>query len=321
MYKGYLTDIEGIKLGHCEDSNALTGVSAVICEEGAVCGVDVRGSAPGTRETDLLKSENLVEKVHGLILAGGSAYGLDAASGVMKFLEEKDIGMDVTVCKVPIVVGAVLFDLALGDPFVRPDFNMGYKAAQNASDHDKTMGCLGAGTGASVGKILGNDYAIKSSIGQASIQIGSLKVAAITALNAFGDIYDYEESKLIAAPYDKKEKKFLNTMEIYEKKTADYNAFNKSTNTTISIVATNAKLNKPGCNKVAQMAHDGYARSIVPVHTMFDGDTIFALATGQVDADISFVGALGAKVISRAIANAIYSSKSIGGLIAYSDIE
>ena len=321
MYPGYLTDIEGIKLGHYTDDSALTGVSLAVCEEGAVCGVDVRGSAPGTRETDLLKAENLVEKVHGVMLAGGSAYGLDAASGVMKYLEEKDIGMDVTVCKVPIVVGAVIFDLSVGNPFVRPDFKMGYEAAKDAKDEDKSMGLVGAGTGASVAKILGNDYAIKSGLGQASISLGDLKVAAITSLNAFGDIFDHEAGKLIAAPYDKKNEKFLDTMKIYEEKNSDYNAFNRSTNTTISIVATNARLTKANANKVAQMAHDGYARSIIPVHTMFDGDTIFSMATNKVDADISLVGSLAAKVISRAIANAIYSSNSSYGLISYNDIK
>ena len=321
MYPGYLTDIEGIKLGHYTDDSALTGVSLAVCEEGAVCGVDVRGSAPGTRETDLLKAENLVEKVHGVMLAGGSAYGLDAASGVMKYLEEKDIGMDVTVCKVPIVVGAVIFDLSVGNPFVRPDFKMGYEAAKDAKDEDKSMGLVGAGTGASVAKILGNDYAIKSGLGQASISLGDLKVAAITSLNAFGDIFDHEAGKLIAAPYDEENKKFLDTMKLYEEKTSNYNAFNRSTNTTISIVATNARLTKANANKVAQMAHDGYARSIIPVHTMFDGDTIFSMATNKVDADISLVGSLAAKVISRAIANAIYSSTSSYGLISYNDIK
>ncbi|WP_019132269.1 P1 family peptidase [Peptoniphilus obesi] len=321
MYSGYLTDIEGIKLGHYTDDSALTGVSLAVCEEGAVCGVDVRGSAPGTRETDLLKAENLVEKVHGVMLAGGSAYGLDAASGVMKYLEEKDIGMDVTVCKVPIVVGAVIFDLSVGNPFVRPDFKMGYEAAKNAKNEDKSMGLVGAGTGASVAKILGNDYAIKSGLGQASISLGDLKVAAITSLNAFGDIFDHEAGKLIAAPYDKENKKFLDTMKLYEEKNSDYNAFNRSTNTTISIVATNARLTKANANKVAQMAHDGYARSIIPVHTMFDGDTIFSMATNKVDADISLVGSLAAKAVSRAIANAIYSSNSSYGLISYNDIK
>ena len=183
------------------------------------------------------------------------------------------------------------------------------------------MGLVGAGTGASVAKILGNDYAIKSGLGQASISLGDLKVAAITSLNAFGDIFDHEAGKLIAAPYDKENKKFLDTMKLYEEKNSDYNAFNRSTNTTISIVATNARLTKANANKVAQMAHDGYARSIIPVHTMFDGDTIFSMATNKVDADISLVGSLAAKAVSRAIANAIYSSNSSYGLISYNDIK
>ncbi len=321
MYGGYLCDISGIKLGHCSDGNALTGCTVALCEEGVTCGVDVRGSAPGTRETDLLKAENLVEKVHGVILSGGSAYGLDAAAGVMKYLEEQNIGMDVGVCKVPIVVGAVIFDLAVGDPKIRPDLQMGYDAAKSATATDKSQGCIGAGTGASVAKILGNKFSIKSGIGQASIKSGDLEVAAITVLNAFGDIYDHEESKLIAAPYDRKNRKFLNTMKLYEDKTKDYNAFIRATNTTISIVATNARLTKANCNKVAQMAHDGYGRSIIPVHTMFDGDTIFTMATNKVDADISLVGALGAKAVSRAIANAVYSSQSLGGLISYNDVK
>ncbi|CDZ74224.1 L-aminopeptidase/D-esterase [Peptoniphilus sp. ING2-D1G] len=316
-----MCDISGIKLGHCSDGNALTGCTVALCEEGATCGVDVRGSAPGTRETDLLKAENLVEKVNAVLLSGGSAYGLDAASGVMKYLEEQDIGMDVTVCKVPIVVGAVIFDLAVGDPKIRPDLQMGYTAAKSATETDKSQGCIGAGTGASVAKILGNEFSIKSGIGQASVKVGDLKVAAITVLNAFGDIYDHEKSKLIAAPYDRNKKAFLNTMSLYEDKTKDYNAFNKATNTTISIVATNANLTKANCNKVAQMAHDGYGRSIIPVHTMFDGDTIFTMATNKVEADISLVGSLGAKVISRAIANAIYSSESLGGLISHNDVK
>lgn len=320
MYEGFLTDVDGIKLGHAQDEKALTGVSLAICQEGAVCGVDVRGSAPGTRETDLLKAENLVEKVHAVSLSGGSAYGLDASSGIMNYLEENNIGMDVTVCKVPIVVGAVIFDLAVGNPLVRPDKDMGYKAALNAKYDDKSQGCLGAGMGASVGKILGNDFSVKSGIGQASIKVGNLVVSAITVLNAFGDIYDYEKGIKIAGPYDRKKKKFLDTLEIYQEKASDYNAFNRATNTTISLVATNAKLTKANCNKVSQMAHDGYARSINPVHTMFDGDTIFTMATGEVEADISMVGSLAAKVISRAIANGVYSSKSLGGLISYGEI-
>lgn len=319
MYKGFLTDVKGIKLGHAEDKLALTGTSVVLCEDGFTAGVDVRGAGPGTRETDLLRAENLVQKVHAVFLTGGSAYGLDVGGGIMKFLEEKNIGFDVGVGVVPIVPGAVLFDLALGDYKVRPDFNMGYTAAKNASEKDETMGNFGAGCGASVGKILGNDFAMKSGIGQSSIKVGDLVVSSIVALNALGDIFDYETGKRIAGVYDRKNKKFLDTCALYEKSLNDYNQFSPA-NTTISVIATNANLTKANCNKISQMAHDGYARSISPVHTMNDGDTIFTLASGEVEADINLVGILAAKTISRSIANAIYSAESAGGLVSYKSI-
>lgn len=320
MYQGFLTDVDGVNLGHYQDKKAATGVSVAIFPEGATCGVDVRGSAPGTRETDLLKAENLVEKVHGVLLSGGSSYGLSAASGIMKYLEEKNIGMDVSVCKVPIVVGAVIFDLGIGNPFVRPDHEMGYKASINISDNDKSMGNIGAGCGASVGKILGNDYSMKSGIGQSSLKVGDLLVSSITVLNAFGDIFDYEKSIQIAGCYDRKNYNFLSTEDLYKNMNSDYNAFNRATNTTISLVTTNALLTKANCNKVSQMAHDGYARAINPVHTMFDGDTIFTCSTGKVKADVSLVGMLAAKSIARSIANAIYCSDASYGLISYKEI-
>lgn len=318
MYSGYLTDVSGVSLGHCEDLKSPTGISVAIFKDGATAGVDVRGGAPGTRETDLLTPENLVDKVHAIFLSGGSAYGLDASVGIMKYLEENNIGMDVGVCKVPIVTGAVIFDLGLGNAFIRPDFKMGYEASKNATDDNKLQGLVGAGAGASVGKILGNEYAMKSGLGEASIEINGLKVSAMTALNAFGDIYDYEKKTQIAGVYDRDKKIFLNTEKLYEDKTSDYDAFNGK-NTTISLVCTNAKLTKAQCKKVSSMAHDGYARSILPVHTMFDGDTIFTASCGEFLSDVSLVGILAAKVISRSIANAIYASKSFCDLISYND--
>lgn len=309
MYSGKLTDVDGIKLGHSQDYKALTGCSVILIENGAICGVDVRGAAPGTRETDLLRPENFVDKVHGVLLSGGSAYGLNAASGIMKYLEERNIGLDVSVCKVPIVVAAVIFDLSIGDPFVRPDEKMGYEACQKATIDNNSQGIVGAGTGASVGKILGNEYSMKSGLGQASVKVSDLVVSSITILNAFGDVFDYEKNIQIGGVFDKKLKKFLSTNSIYENNFKGYKVFDKPTNTTISLVATNAKLTKANATKISQMAHDGYARSITPVHTMFDGDTIFTISTGNVKADISFVGILAAKVISRSIANAIYHSK------------
>ena len=320
MYEGFLTDVKGIKLGHAEDKLALTGTSVILCGEGFTAGVDVRGAGPGTRETDLLRSENLVQKVHAVFLTGGSAFGLDVGGGIMKFLEEKNVGFDVGVGVVPIVPGAVLFDLAVGDSKVRPDFKMGYTAAKNAREKDESMGNLGAGCGASVGKILGNDFAMKSGIGQSSVKVGELIVSSIVALNALGDIFDYEDGKRIAGVYDRKNKKFLDTCALYEKRLKDYNQFSPA-NTTISLVATNAKLTKANCNKISQMAHDGYARSINPVHTMNDGDTIFTLASGEVAADINLVGILAAKTISRSIANAIYSAEDSGGLVSYKSIK
>ena len=320
MYEGFLTDVKGIRLGHAEDDVALTGTSVVLCQDGFTAGVDVRGAGPGTRETDLLRAENLVQKVHAVFLTGGSAYGLDVGGGIMKFLEEKNVGFDVGVGVVPIVPGAVLFDLALGDAKVRPDFKMGYEAAKSAKDKDETEGNFGAGCGASVGKILGNDFAMKSGIGQSSIKIGDLVVSSIVALNALGDIFDYEEGKRIGGVYDRKNKKFLDTNSLYEKRLNDYNQFSPA-NTTISVIATNARLTKANCNKISQMAHDGYARSINPVHTMNDGDTVFTLASGEVSADINLVGILAAKTISRSIANAIYSAKDSGGLVSYNSIK
>lgn len=318
IYPGYLSDIEGIKVGHAQNFDALTGVTVIIPDRAVKCGVDVRGSAPGTRETDLLKSENMVDEANAVVLSGGSAFGLEASNGVMQYLSERDIGMDTGFAKVPIVVSAVIFDLSVGDAKIRPDFKMGYKACENISK-DTSMGLIGAGTGASVGKILGNEYAMKSGLGQASMQFGELKIAALTILNAFGDVFDSEKGKQIAGCYSQKDKKFLDTLKVYENMN-DYNAF-KGRNTTISIVATNGKLSKVQLNKVSQMAHDGYARSIEPVHTMFDGDTIFSVATGEVECDLTFVGAMAAKCISRSIANAIYKSEDAGGLKSYKSLQ
>ncbi|MET3618143.1 L-aminopeptidase/D-esterase-like protein [Peptoniphilus olsenii] len=320
MYKGYLTDVDGVKLGHAENLDALTGVSVILCEDGFTGGVDVRGAGPGTRETDLLKSENLVEKVHGIFLTGGSAYGLDAGGGVMKYLEEIGKGFDVGVGIVPIVPGAVLFDLAIGDSKIRPDKDMAYLASKNASSVDKTMGNFGAGCGASVGKIKGNNFAMKTGIGQSSLKVGDLIVSSIVALNALGDIYDYEKSKRIAGVYDRENSKHLSTTTLYENNFNGYNNKVTACNTTIAVVATNAKLTKANCNKVSQMAHDGYARSINPVHTMQDGDTIFTIAKGDIDSDVNLVGMLAAKSISRSIANAVYSAKDAGGLVSYNNI-
>ncbi|WP_066507121.1 P1 family peptidase [Abyssisolibacter fermentans] len=318
MYNGYLTDVKGIKVGHAQSDQGITGCTVIICPEGAVAGVDVRGSAPGTRETDLLKPENLVDKIHGIALAGGSAYGLDCASGMMKYLEDNDIGFDVGVTKVPIVCGAVIFDLLIGDYTIRPDYDMGYEACKNASYDENRQGCIGGGTGATVGKILGANNAMKSGLGSVSINVGDLWVAALIITNSFGDVFDFESGKILAGVYDYKENRQLNTYNIM-KKNKQLQGFSMK-NTTIGVVATNAKLNKAQANKIAQMAHNGLARTINPIHTMFDGDTIFSIATGKVEADINLIGTMGAEAVAKAVNNSIKSACSCNDILSYKDI-
>lgn len=316
MYGGYLTDVKGIKVGHMEDQANHTGTTVILIENGAVAGVDVRGFAPGTRETDLLKTEKSVNQIHGLVLTGGSAFGLDTAGGVMKFLEEKDIGIDVVVTKVPIVPGAVIFDLFLGDPKIRPNFDFGYRAAQNASEKENRQGNVGAGSGATVGKIIGPKFMMKSGLGSASVAVGDLIVSAMVVVNAFGDIFDLD-NKQIAGVYDSENNKFLSTIDIM--KSGELN-MPSITNTTIGVVASNANLNKAEANKLAQVSHNAYAKRIRPVHTNNDGDTIFSIATGEINADTDLVGVLAVEAMEKAIINAIKHARSIGGIISYSDI-
>lgn len=304
MYKGYITDIDGIKVGHAQNYEGGTGLTVLIPPVNNTCSVEVRGSAPGTRETDLLDPINTVESVNALILSGGSAYGLDAASGVMEALEKDGLGLDVGVCKVPIVCQAVLFDLAYKNPKIRPDRNMGIKAYKNASTSENSQGIIGAGAGASVGKILGMEASIKSGLGSATIIEGDLKVSSIVAVNAFGDIFDYEKGKQIAGPIA--DGKMMKTADQMANIMSGFSEI-ANKNTTIGIVSTNASFDKTKLKKIAQMTHDGFARSINPVHTAFDGDTVFALATNEVKADLNVVGTMAANAMSRAIANAIYS--------------
>ncbi len=313
------TQIEGLKVGNAEDFEAATGCTVVISEEGCVAGVDVRGGAPGTRETDLLNPVNLVQKIHAVFLAGGSAFGLDAASGVMQFLEERNIGFDVQVAKVPLVCGAVLFDLAIGDPGVRPDKEMGYKACINAYEGDFRQGVAGAGTGATVGKVFGMSRAMKSGLGAYAVQAGDLKVGAVVAVNAFGDVIDPTAGVKIAGSLNEEMNCLVDTEEqLIASISTKKNYF--SGNTTIAVVATNADLTKPQASKLASMAQNGYARTLRPAHSMLDGDTIFTMATGQVEADLTAVGLLAARVVERAVIAAIKSAKSLCGLKTFADI-
>ncbi len=314
------TDIEGIRIGHAEDLKAATGATVVLCEEGARVGVDVRGGAPGTRETDLLNPVNLVDKVHAVLLAGGSAFGLDAAAGVMQYLEERKIGFDVGVTRVPIVCAAALFDLTIGDHRVRPDKEMGYRACLNAGSSECKQGSVGAGAGATIGKILGMDRAMKSGLGCHALQVGDLKVGALVAVNCLGDVVDPLSAKKIAGPLNEDRRTLVDTEAIMIDAYADKrNLF--SGNTTIGVVATNAAFTKAQATKLASMAHDGYARTMRPAHSMVDGDTIFAMSTGSVAADLSVVGLLAARVMERAIVAAIMNAEPLCGFTCWADLD
>jgi L-aminopeptidase/D-esterase-like protein len=319
-----ITDVPGIQVGHAQDDDALTGCTAILCRKGAVAGVEVRGGAPGTRETDLLNPINLVQKVHAVVLAGGSAFGLDAASGVMRYLEEQKIGFNTGVAKVPIVPSAILFDLNLGRSDRRPDAEMGYQAAASASNVPPREGNFGAGTGASIGRILGLNQGMKTGVGTASVDIGGgVVVGAIVAVNAFGDVIDPQTGEIIAGVRSRKSKSmrkgepgyFGDTLKLmrtlYGRTTM---AVATHFNTVIGVVATNAKFDKAEAAKIAQMAHDGLARTVRPAHTMLDGDTLFALSTGRRLADVSTVGAYAAEVTAQAIVRAVRMASSAGGL-------
>ncbi len=310
-----LTDIEGFKVGVATDLEAATGVTVVLIEDGARAAVEVRGSAPGTRETDLLRPGQLVGETQAVVLAGGSAFGLDAAAGVAGYLEEKGLGFPAGDYFVPIVPAAVLFDLFIGDGSVRPDAAMGRLACMNASDGPVQEGSVGAGTGATVGKIYGTSRSIKSGQGSAAMQNGNLIVAALVAVNAFGDIFD-RSGKLLAGPRNPETGKMDLTEEILAKMTAG--AF--SGNTTLGVVATNAALDGNALTKVCQLAHDGLARSIWPVHTMWDGDAIFSLSRGDLVADVNLVGIMAAKAVSLAVERALLKATSLGGIPSVSEL-
>ena len=313
--EGSITDVPGIKVGHAHNLEARTGCTVVLCAgEGAVAGVDVRGAAPGTRETDLLEPGNLVERVHAIVLTGGSVFGLDAACGVVRWLEERGVGFDVGVARVPIVPAAVIFDLAAGDALVRPDSVMGYDACERASSDAVAEGQVGVGAGAMVGKILGIGMASAGGVATASIKLASgVTVGAIVVANSFGDIIDPANGRILAGARSPKGRGWLDTQRAIEsaafaqsdkkpKKRTPPRAFSAIENTTLAVVATDAQLTKAEARKVAAMANDGMARAIKPIHTMFDGDTIFALSTGKLQSDVTTIGAVAAELVARAIA-------------------
>jgi L-aminopeptidase/D-esterase-like protein len=316
-----LTAIPGLQVGHWTNLDAATGCTVILCPEGAVAGVDVRGGAPGTRETDLLAPTCMVEKIHALYLGGGSAYGLAGADGVMRWLEARGIGFDVLVAKVPIVPGAILFDLALGDATVRPDAAAGYAACEAAGTGAVPEGNVGAATGATVGKVLGIPFAMKGGMGTACRRIGSKIIAALVAVNAAGDIIDPATGQIVAGVRKPDGHGFADATrllpQMVEQGAQNWgNRTQTATNTTLGVVATNIALTKVGATKVAQMAHDGLARAIRPVHTAVDGDLVFALSLGEETGDASLVGAVAAEVLAEAVVRAVRAAETLYGVPA-----
>lgn len=315
MLPDAITAIPGLRVGHWTDRRAATGCTVVLCETGAVAAVDVRGGAPGTRETDLLRPGNLVERIHAVLLSGGSAFGLDAAAGVMRYLEEQGVGFPTPGGLVPIVVGAVLYDLSVGRSDVRPDAAAGYAACRAAKRGRTSQGSVGAGSGATVGKALGMERAVKGGIGTASERAaGGIVVGALVAVNCFGEVVDPDSGRILAGPRDEKGG-FLSTVDILRRgpSSALSGGF---TNSTIGVVATNARLNREQAYRLAVMAHDGLSRTVRPAHTPVDGDVFFSLATGATEApvDLIAVGALAARAVERAIVRAVTEARGLAGV-------
>jgi L-aminopeptidase/D-esterase-like protein len=320
-----LTAVAGLEVGHFTDARRPTGCTVVIARGGAVAGVDVRGASPGTRETELLDPVNAIEKVHAIVLAGGSAFGLDAAGGAMRWLEERGIGATIgapgegtPAFVVPIVPAAILFDLWVGDARIRPDAAAGYAACDAASRDSLAEGNVGAGAGASVGKLFGIGRAMKGGVGTASIEVGGITVAALVAVNAVGDVVDPRSGRVVAGARSEDGKRLVGTMRALRRGELPARlepSHAAGAATTIAVVATDAVLTKAEATKIAQMAHDGLARSIDPVHTMGDGDVVFALGTGASgrSAATTLIGALAAGVLADAVLRAVRAARGIGG--------
>ena len=312
-----MTSITGLSVGHWTDRDAATGCTVVLCPEGAIASVDVRGGAPGTRETDLLRAGTLVERVHAVLLSGGSAYGLDAATGVMRWLEERGHGFPVPTGVVPIVPAAILIDLSIGDPKVRPDADAGYRACEAASTGAVEEGCVGAGTGATVAKALGIEGALKGGIGSAAEETASgVTVAALIAVNSFGEILDADSGRVVAGPRGETAGSFVSTLEALRAR-PPLSPFTASpSNSTIGVVATDAPLTKDEAYRLAVMAQTGLTRTIRPAHTPVDGDTIFALATGtnEAETDVLQLGTLAARAVERAIVRAVTEATGLAGM-------
>ncbi len=311
-----ITDIKGILVGHAQDRAAGTGCTVILCELGAASGVDVRGGSPGTRETDCLAPSSSILAPNAFYLCGGSAFGLAGATGVQKYLEQKGIGFDAGVARVPIVCGAVIFDLSVGAADVRPDEAMGFEACRAAS-LDVPQGNVGAGTGATAGWAAGPARRMKTGLGTASLRTDGLTVGAIVVVNCFGDVVDPATGEILAGTLNETGDGFAESQKLLTAQPMEINSY--ATHSTIGVVATNAKLDKGQASRVAMMAHDGYARAIVPVHTSGEGDLVFSICTGEVPAGVSVVGALAAEAMTQAIINAVKLSESAYGYAGYSE--
>ena len=320
MRKIPITEVAPVRIGQTENKEAGTGCTVIIAENGMAAGLDVRGGGPASRDSQLLNPLAAAQQIHAVVLSGGSAFGLGAADGVMEYLEVKNIGFDVAVTKVPLVAQSDLFDLTVADPKTRPDRAMGREAARRAmEDPNYRDGNYGAGCGASVGKAGGMETAVKTGVGSYAVQIGELKVGAIVVLNALGDIYDWKTGRQIAGLLSGDKSELRSTMELMCRSIKIID--NKFTgNTTIAVIITNAHFEKAQLCKIAGMGHNGYARSINPVHTSADGDSIYAVSVGEVAADQDLVGALGAEVLSEAIVRAVTSADSAYGLSSAKDL-
>jgi L-aminopeptidase/D-esterase-like protein len=320
---GGLTAVAGIRVGHFTDERRPTGCTAILAERGAVCGVDVRGGAPGTRETDLLDPVNTVQEVHGLVLSGGSAFGLDSATGVVRFLEERGIGFPVGELKVPIVPAAILFDLSIGDWTIRPDAEAGYKAARAANRGPVAEGSVGAGAGATVGKLLGKARAMRGGIGTAALRLPrGGTVAALVAVNALGDVFDPDSGRTVAGVRSEDGRELVGAMNVLLSGRGAGRE-QKGENTCIGVIATDVAMTQAEATRVAQMAHDGLARVIRPVHTPWDGDTLFALSTGGVELaqPALLVGAVAAEVTARAVLRGVRAATGLPGIPSVSDFD
>ena len=311
-----IREIKGLCIGQMEDADAGTGCTVLVCERGMAAGLDIRGGGPASRDTHLLDPLTAAQSIHAVVLGGGSAFGLGAADGVMAYLEKRDIGFDVGVTKVPLVAQSDIFDLTVGNKSVRPDRAMGYAAAKNAMEAPNYRdGNYGAGCGATVGKLAGMETCMKSGIGSYAIQLGPLQIGAVVVVNALGDVYDWKTGRKVAGLLTPDKKGFRDSVALMQESIAVHeNRF--AENTTIGAVVTNAAFTKPQLCKIAGMAHNGYARSIRPVHTSADGDSIYALSVGDVSADMDLVGTLAAEVMSEAILRAVTSAESAYGFPA-----